>query len=250
MAGRSKTPLPVEVTGHTSPGAMFRDDCSPSLNLPCINTCLDQAYPRIRFGLRLDRRIPSGRARSRPPFSPFHRISDRGGFAVSQPWFPPRRPEVTVHPIETGGEPVLAPASSWELTLANQSSVYLQAQVFRQHLTAVAQTHPGLRSQWTRASDGGLVFKISLLDARLGEDEIAREIPLPEDLRPGERMTVLIPTDRLPSSWAGRSLRIEPSFSGVGQVEALAETADLKISIKDVSSNIVRTSRPIEPGKR
>lgn len=157
---------------------------------------------------------------------------------------------MTVHSIETDGESVLALASSWELTLANQSAVYLQAQVFRQHLTAVTQTHPGLRSQWTRASDGGIVLRFSLLDARPGEAEIAREIPVPEDLAPGGRMTVLIPTDRLPSSWAGRPLRIEPSFSGVGHAEATTATADLKFSIKDVSGNIARTSRPVEPARR
>ena len=40
------------------------------------------------------------------------------------------------------------------------SSVYIQAQVFRQHLSPVSQTHPGLRSQWIRANDGGIVLQV------------------------------------------------------------------------------------------
>jgi hypothetical protein len=140
--------------------------------------------------------------------------------------------------------------SGWELTLANTSPVYLQAQVFRQHLSPVCQTHPGLRSQWLRASDGGIVFKFSCAGRYPGPAESTREVPLPEDVPPGGRLKVRVPVDRLPASWAGRTLEIEPSFSGLGQAEAPAETADIKLSITGQPTAIVRSSPSGEVGNR
>ena len=105
--------------------------------------------------------------------------------AVSQPAFPPRRPTVTVHPLAIPEGPRSAPASAWEFTLVNTSSVYVQAQVFREHLSGVTQTHPGMRSQWIRASDGGIVLRFSPCAASTGISEVAREILMPQDLPPG-----------------------------------------------------------------
>ena len=154
------------------------------------------------------------------------------GLAVSQPEFPARRPAVTVHPVVMPHGPASARAAAWELTLVNTSSVYIQAQVFREHLSGVSQTHPGMRSQWIRASDGGIVLRFAPFAANSQTGEMAREIPMPQDLPPGVRLKVTVPADRLPTSWANRALKIEPSFTGVGQVEVVAERADLKISIE------------------
>jgi hypothetical protein len=174
-------------------------------------------------------------------------VADR---AVSQPTFPPRRPKVTVHPVSVAGASPSATGPQWELTLTNTSSVYLQSQVFRQHLSTVCQTHPGLKSQWIRASDGGMVLKFALSGTDCGAVDAAREIPMPEDLPPGGCVKLRVPADRLPSSWVGRALTIEPSFSGVGQAEAPAETADLRLSIKQAPSDIAQKPQAAERGRR
>ena len=85
-------------------------------------------------------------------------------------------------------------------------------------------------------------MKFSLLDAQPGEGETVREILVPADLPAGTRLKVVIPTDRLPPYWAGRPMKIEPSFVGVGQAEAPAEMADLKLSIEGAPTDIARTS--------
>jgi len=159
---------------------------------------------------------------------------------VSQPQFPARRPDVTVHPVRTLGAKGLKTTSFIELELVNDSGLYLQAQVFRQHMNAVAQTHPGLRSPWLKASDGGMVLSLAPADAAFGSVEAAREIPLAQDLPAGGRLKVRIPTDRLPPFWASLPLLIEPSFIGVGRTEALPERADLKISIAGSTTDIAR----------
>jgi hypothetical protein len=151
------------------------------------------------------------------------------GLEASQPKFPARRPAVSVHPVVVHGTAASARTPGWELTLTNRSSVYIAAQVFRQHLSQVCQTHPGLRSQWIKASDGGLVLRIAPLDGKCGNVEHKWEVPIPRDLPPGGRLKLLVPADRLPSSRANRALEIEPSFTGVGQVEVSADRADLKI---------------------
>ena len=151
--------------------------------------------------------------------------------AVSQPEFPaPARGDCPSGRDAQGTG--IGLRAAWELTLVNTSSVYIQAQVFREHLSSVSQTHPGMRSQWIRASDGGIVLRFSpfITDRQTGE--VMREIPMPQDLPPGVRLKVTVPADRLPTSWANRALKIEPSFTGVGQAEAVAERADLKISIE------------------
>ncbi len=139
------------------------------------------------------------------------------------------------------GAPASAHATGWEVTLVNTSSVYIQAQVFRQHLSAVSQTHPGLRSQWISASDGGIVLKFS----PFGGDSLAREefqaVPLQEDLPPGGRLRLTVAADRLPSSWANQTLTVGPSFTGVGRRNAPAQTADLKIAVEQRSRAIART---------
>ena len=161
--------------------------------------------------------------------------------AASQPIFPPRRPEITVHSISVPGASAPAHAPGWELTLANTSSVYIQAQVFRQHLSAVSQTHPGLRSQWLQASDGGIVLRFAPKDGDTLAREEFQEVPLPRDLPPGGRLKITVPADRLPASWAAGPLTIEPSFTGVGRLEASAQTADLKIAVEESSAAIART---------
>ena len=160
---------------------------------------------------------------------------------ASQSAFPPRRPEITVHSVSVPGAAASARPTAWELTLANTSSVYIQAQVFRQHLSAVSQTHPGLRSQWLQASDGGIVLKFAPNGGDTGAREEFQEVPLPCDLPPGGRLTITVPADRLPASWAAGPLTIEPSFTGVGRREASAQTADLKIAVAKSSSAIART---------
>jgi hypothetical protein len=160
---------------------------------------------------------------------------------ASQPTFPPRRPDISVHSIPVPGVPESAHPTGWELTLANTSSIYIQAQVFRQHLSAVSQTHPGLRSQWITASDGGIVLRFSPTGGDIKAREEFQEVPLPRDLPPGGRLKITVPADRLPSSWANLPLTVEPSFTGVGRREASAQTADLKIEVEKKSSAIART---------
>jgi hypothetical protein len=163
---------------------------------------------------------------------------------VSQPKFPARRPDLTVHPIVVPVAQAADHVTSWAIMLENTSSVYIQAQVFRQHMSAVSQTHPGLRSQWLRASDGGIVLSCTPVGHDSGATEAAREIPLPEDLPPGGRLTMTIPADRLPSSWANWPLRIEPTFSGVGRTELAAVRADLRIAIERSTTGLARAPKP------
>ena len=160
---------------------------------------------------------------------------------ASQSTFPPRRPEITVHSVAVPGAPASAHSPAWEITLANTSSVYIQAQVFRHHLSGVSQTHPGLRSQWITASDGGIVLKFSPKNGDAKAPTEFQEVPLPKDLAPGARLTLTVPADRLPSSWASLPLTVEASFTGVGAREVSAQTADLKIAIEERPSAIART---------
>jgi hypothetical protein len=87
-----------------------------------------------------------------------------------------------------------------------------------------------LRSSWSKADAGALVLKVAPIGVDPGGSNPEQEIPLPRDLPPGGRLRMVLPADRLPSSWANLSLRIEPSFAGVGAVEVPPELADLKIS--------------------
>jgi hypothetical protein len=170
--------------------------------------------------------------------------------AASQPTFPPRRPEITVHSVPVPVTTASAHSPAWEITLANTSSVYIQAQVFRHHLSTVSQTHPGLRSQWPEASDGGIVLRFSpdVFDELAGHE--FQEVPLPRDLAPGDRLKITVPADRLPAGWASLPLTVEPSFARVGGREVSAQTADLKIAVEEASSVIARTPSESEDRKR
>jgi hypothetical protein len=163
---------------------------------------------------------------------------------ASQPKLPPRRPDVTVHPVTTRAVAGADSSSSVELEMVNGSSTYLQAQVFRQHVNAAAQTHPGLRSIWLKASDGGIVLSFAPVSGGGGTSEPPRELLLPEDLPPGGRLKVTVPFDRLPPNWASRPLVIEPSFAGVGRNEVAPAKAGLKISIERTTTKIAR-DRPV-----
>jgi hypothetical protein len=165
---------------------------------------------------------------------------------VSQPKFPACCPQVSVHPIVVERAAASVRAPFWELTLSNTSSVYVQSQVFREHMSDVSRTHPGLRSRWIRAVDGGIVLSVAPVGADAASVETAREIPLPEDLPPCGRLKITVPTDRLPLSWANLPLRIEPSFTGVGQTEAPPARADLKIAIEGSVAGIARTPQATE----
>ena len=225
-----------------------RAPCYRSLSRRSTNMCSDHPFRHIRSGRRPARghtawtcSIAIAVARA----SLDYRIV--ADLAVSQPTFPPRRPAVTVHPVVIPGGPASDQTPGWELTLVNTSSVYVQAQVFRQHLSTVCQTHPGMRSQWIRASDGGIVLRFSLLEDRLpGQSRIAREIPMPQDLPPGGRLKLTVPADRLPASWANLPLKIEPSFTGVGQAEAPAETR----RPQDLDRSTLDRRRPDAPSGR
>ncbi len=166
--------------------------------------------------------------------------------AVSQPRFPARRPGLTVHPLDLPMTPIASTAPGWEVTLANTSSVYVQTQVFRQHMNTATQTHPGLRSAWIRACDGGIVLSIVPVDGATGASEAAREFLLPHDLAPGERLTFTIAADRLPPDWASRSLRLEPTFCGVGGTEVVAAKADIRLSIEKQPNGLARKPKAVD----
>jgi hypothetical protein len=153
------------------------------------------------------------------------------GLAVSQPEFPARRPGLTsssviVRPASSSSPPALI-----DVSLVNTSTRYVQAQVFREHLSGVAQSHPGLRPRWPKAGAGGLVLHVAPAGRGDNDPDGDREIPLPADLAPGERLHLTIPVDRLPPYWVDRPLEIEPGFSLIGHVAAAPGTADLRISI-------------------
>lgn len=145
-----------------------------------------------------------------------------------------RQPDVTVHPITLGlGDR----SGSIALTLENRSSRYLGAQVNREFLRAPNQAHPGLRSRWDNLDAGALVLRIAPADPAAGE---GRELMLPADLPPGGRLTVTVPADRWPSSWAGSPLRVEPTFARVGSREAAPGSADLTIAADRPAAEIAR----------
>jgi len=177
-----------------------------------------------------------------------HRIV--AALAVSQAALPARRPAVTVHPLVLPPGPGAGRESSLNLTLVNTSSRYLLSQVFREHLDAVSRTHPGLRSQWAGANAGAIVLRFEPIGLNPREPDPGREIPLPQDLPAGGCLKVAVPADRLPSTWAGLSLRVEPSFARVGHVEASPQAADLKISVDEVATEVARSRAPAEERKR
>jgi len=181
-------------------------------------------------------------------------ILDRGGrrratidhrvvadLAVSQAALPARRPAVTAHPLVLPPRPATSRAPSLNLTLVNTSPQYLLSQVFREHLDAVSRTHPGLRSQWAQANAGAVVLRFVPIGLDPREPEQDREIPLSRDIPAGASLKVAVPADRLPSTWANLALRVEPSFAGVGHVEASPQTADLKISVDGLATELARS---------
>jgi hypothetical protein len=161
--------------------------------------------------------------------------------AVSQPDFPARRPGVTVHaavlqPTTSGPE-----RSQVSLTLRNTSSSYIQSQVFREHMSGASRTHPGLRSRWTKASAGAMVLRFEPYGGGALLTDPAREISLPEDLPPGGQLNVVIPTDRLPAQWVKIPMQVLPTIAGVGERLVAPDRADLKLSIEERSTDIVRS---------
>ena len=72
------------------------------------------------------------------------------------------------------------------------------------------------------------------------ESELARQISLPEDLPPGKRLHVAIPTDRLPYGWSKTPLQVVPMVAGVGKSEVSPEQADLKLSIDPQATEVAR----------
>ena len=82
------------------------------------------------------------------------------------------------------------------------------------------------------------------------ESDLSREISLPEDLPPGGRLNVVIPTDRLPLRWAKTSVQVVPTVAGVGQREVAPERADLKLSIEQRSTEIARNPSKASGSKR
>ncbi len=160
------------------------------------------------------------------------------GLAVSQPRFPAKRPSATVHTTVVAAPAAADPRaiSGWDVTLTNASSTYIQAQVARQHLSANAQAHPGLRSAWLRAGDGGMVLKLVGSSPAANLPVAEWEVPVPEDLPPGGRLTIRLPADRVPGQWSGQTFEIVPSFKGVGHALASKESADIMISARTVSS--------------
>jgi hypothetical protein len=169
---------------------------------------------------------------------------------VSQPDFPARRPGVTVHTAMLHPTDSEADRSSVALTLLNASSRYIQSQVFREHLPGVARIHPGLRSQWTGASAGAMVLRFEPADGGARGFALSREIPLPEDLPPGGRLNVVIPTDRLPFRWAKTSVQVVPTVTGVGEREVAQERADLKLSVEQRPREIARNPSKASAPKR
>jgi hypothetical protein len=165
---------------------------------------------------------------------------------VAQPMFPARRPDLTVHPI------VIQPAvsdgqvASVGLMLVNTSRYYAQSMVFREHIRGAAQTHPGLRSDWTKADAGALVLRIAPIGVDPAESTREREIPLPQDLPPGGRLKLVLRSDRLPSSWATLPLKVEPAFASVGELEVPAQTADLQIREEPHSADVAGSRPTIE----
>jgi hypothetical protein len=105
------------------------------------------------------------------------------------------------------------------LTLSNPSPQYVQSRVFREFVEPAAQTHPGIRSIWPRANDGGLVLRVAPHGADVSDPSNVREIPLPQDLPPGGNLSLALPSDRLPASWANLALDVEPVFTATGQEE-------------------------------
>jgi hypothetical protein len=168
-----------------------------------------------------------------------HRIA--GAMAVSQRDLPARLPPVTVHPLVV--QPAAAPdrGSGLNLTLANTSRFYLLSQVFREHLDAVARTHPGLRSEWEQAHAGAAVLRIAPTELEPKERDLVLELPLPRDVPPGARMTLTVPDDRLPPGWKNRPLWIAPSFAHVGHVEALVQAAEIKLSSEGPARELARS---------
>ncbi len=172
--------------------------------------------------------------------------------AVSQREFPARRPGVTSHSV------VLEPArwsserASLELSLANASPRYVQTHVFREHLSGAAQSHPGLQLRWLKAGFGGLVLRVAPNGADSNEPADGRDIPLACDLEPGGRLNVTLALDRLPATWRGLPLRIEPSFTGIGHAEAPPRLAELKLAVAAgaARAEIARPETNRQPAKR
>jgi hypothetical protein len=172
------------------------------------------------------------------------------GVLVSQPEFPARRPGVTVHPVVLPPAPAAGAAASVRVTLVNTSSRYIQTQVFREHVGGVSQTHPGLRSRWPKANTGALVLRFTPMGVVATDSDGAREVPLPEDLPPGGRLDVVVPTDRLPWNWANRPLRVEPSFVGLDTIEAPPAMSELRIAADRPAAELARSRPPHQPPVR
>ena len=136
------------------------------------------------------------------------RLPDRGG-PRGQPAHVPRAPARGDGPSgrDPRGTPDRLAASAWELTLANTSSVYVQAQVFRQHLSTCLRLTPACGLNGSEPVTAGSSCGSRRSDAMPGTVEVAREIPMPQDLPPGGRLKVTVPADRLPPSWASLALR-------------------------------------------
>jgi hypothetical protein len=169
---------------------------------------------------------------------------------MAQPVFPGRRPAVTVHPIVVPAAVRTGPASSMGLSLVNTSRYYTQALVFRENVRSVARAHPGLRSNWPKADAGALVLRIVPIGVDPLESGQGREIPLPQDLPPGGRLQMVLPADRLPSSWAKLSLKVEPAFAGVGEVEVPPPMADLRISEERLAPDVAGSRSTAESRTR
>jgi hypothetical protein len=169
--------------------------------------------------------------------------------AVSQREFPARRPALTSSSVVVPAAGGLSTPRSIELSLVNASSRYVQASVFREHLSGAAQTHPGLRSRWLKAGAGGLVLRLAPVGEPSNDPDGGREIPLPADLAPAEHLSVTIPADRLPPSWAGRPLEVEPAFSLIGHAAAAPLAADLRISLGKPAADVA-VSTPANPPPR
>jgi len=166
--------------------------------------------------------------------------------AVSQPSFPSRRPDVTVHPVVLPPGSI-GPSGFIDVTMVNTSSRYLLAQVFREHLSFTSQTHPGLRSRWAKANAGAFVLRFAPIGRNSrGASIVEREVLLllPADVPPGGRLRVAVPVDRLPASWKDFGVEVVPSFSRVGRREAAPESADIKISLERPST-IATGPRPM-----
>jgi hypothetical protein len=95
-----------------------------------------------------------------------------------------------------------------------------------------------MRSNWPKADAGALVLRIVPIGVEPGESGQGREIPLPHDLPPGGELKMVLPADRLPSSWTKLPLQVEPAFATVGQVEVPPGMADLRIAVDRVSPEV------------